>query len=428
MKRVVVTGLGVVAPNGINIPSFIEAIKNGISGISFLQELKDSNLGCCVAGIPKDFDDTILSKYMSGGAFKSLMSSHVKYAMAASLEAWFNAGLEINAKERDPDTGCIFGNGVCDVNHIRYAINMFDQLEIQKLGVRHIEQLMTSGPSAYVGGLLGLGNQVSANSSACSTGTESVVLAYEKIKAGAAKRMVAGSCEASSKYIFGVFDAMRVLNRNHNDNPTAASRPMSEDTAGFVPGSGAGALILEDLEFAQKRNAPIIAEVLSGFVNSGGQRNGGSMTAPAPEGIRSCIETTIEKAGIHPREIDLICGHLTGTAADKLEISNWATALNRKGGDFPYINTLKSLTGHCISATGSIESVAALLQLQHGFIQPNINCEKIHPAILEMVDEKKIVRQPMNYPINMVIKANFGFGDVNSCVIFKKYNSNNGKD
>ncbi len=421
MNRVVITGLGVVAPNGINIPSFTHAIKNGISGICFLQELKDHAMGCCVAGFPKDFDDSVLKEYLSPGSFKSLRSTTVKYALAAASQAWMNAGLTIDQNISDPDSGCIFGNGVCDVNHMRYAIEMFEKLEVQQLGVRHIEQLMTSGAAGFIGGLLGLGNQVTANSSACSTGTEALVMAYEKIKSGNAKRMVAGSCEARSMYIWGVFDAMRVLNRNHNDNPVAASRPMSIDSAGFVPGSGAGALVLEDFETAQKRNAIIYAEITGGFVNSGGQRNGGSMTAPSPAGVRACIETTIKKSGIHPREIDLICGHLTGTAADKMEIANWAAALDRRGEDFPFINTLKSLTGHCISATGSIECVAAVLQMHHGFIQPNINCEKIQPEILDVIAEKCVVREPVNKSINTVIKANFGFGDVNSCVILRKF-------
>ncbi len=420
MNRVVITGLGVVAPNGSNINVFTNAIKNGISGIRYFQHMKDSAMGCCVAGAPADFDDLVLEKYLSPGAYKSLRSTTVKYALAAAIEAWTNAGLAINGNERDSDTGCIFGSGVCDVDHMRYAIGKFENLEVQKLGVRHIEQLMTSGPAAYIGGLLGLGNQVSANSSACSTGTEAVIIAYEKIKSGQAKRMIAGSCEASSPYIWAVFDAMRVLTRNHNDNPTAASRPMNIDSAGFVPGSGAGALILEDLETATKRNAVIYAEVVGGFVNSGGQRNGGSMTAPSPEGVKSCIESAVSNAGIDSGEIDLICGHLTGTGADKMEIANWSSALRRSGKNFPFINTLKSLTGHCISATGSIECVAAVLQMHHGFIQPNINCENIQPEILDIISEDCIVRKPVNRNINTVIKANFGFGDVNSCVIFRK--------
>jgi 3-oxoacyl-[acyl-carrier-protein] synthase I len=421
MNRVVITGLGVVAPNGVNIPAFTDALKRGISGIQFFQHLKDSAMGCCVAGVPMNFDDSILRKYLSPGAFKSLRSTTIKYALAAAIEAWTNAGFEVMGNDIDIDTGCVFGNGVCDVDHMRYAVNLFENGDIQKLGVRHIEQLMSSGSSAYIGGLFGLGNQVTANSSACSTGTEAVVMAFEKIQSGNAKRMIAGSCEASSPYIWAVFDAMRVLNRNHNDNPTAASRPMSIDSAGFVPGSGAGALVLEELETAIKRNAIIYGEVISGFVNSGGHRNGGSMTAPSSAGVRTCIETTINKSGIHPREIDLICGHLTGTAADKLEIANWSVALNRSGKDFPPINTSKSLTGHCISATGSIECVAAILQMDNSFIQPNLNCDIIQPEILEIINEECIVREPTNKIINTAIKANFGFGDVNSCVIFKKY-------
>jgi len=421
MNRVVLTGLGVVAPNGVGLDQFSKAVQYGKSGLRFFQYLKDANMGCCVAGVPENFDEKILADYLSPGAYKALRSTTVKYSLCATIEAWLNAGLSLHSNNVDKDTGCIFGSGVCDVDHMQHAIGMYDRGDVQKLGTRQIEQLMTSGPASYIGGLFGLGNQVSANSSACSTGTEAVVMAFEKIRKGQAQRMVAGSCEASSQYIWAVFDAMRVLDRNHNDDPSSASRPMSIDSAGFIPGSGAGALILENLEAAQKRNAFIYAEVLSGFVNSGGQRAGGSMTAPSGPGVQSCIETAIDQAGIDSTEIDLVSAHLTGTGADRMEIANWAAALKRSGANFPYINTLKSLTGHCISATGSIECVAAILQMQNNFLQPNKNCEMIQPAILDIIDEKCIVRKPTDVTIDTVIKANFGFGDVNSCVIFRKY-------
>jgi 3-oxoacyl-(acyl-carrier-protein) synthase len=291
---------------------------------------------------------------------------------------------------------------------------------VQKLGVRHIEQLMTSAASAHIGGLIGMGNQVTANSSACSTGTEAILMAFDMIRSGRAKCMIAGSCEASSKYIWGVFDAMRVLNRNHNEDPEGASRPMAKDSAGFVPGSGAGALVLEELETAIRRGARIYAEIKGGFINSGGQRGGGTMTAPSPDGVKTCIKKALEVSCVNASEIDLVCGHLTGTAADKWEISCWAAALGRRGADFPCINTLKSLTGHCISAAGSIESVAALIQLHNDFIQPNKNCDQIQEEILEHIDQRCILCEPAEKPLNTVIKANFGFGDVNSCVIFKK--------
>jgi 3-oxoacyl-[acyl-carrier-protein] synthase I len=421
MTRVVVTGMGVVAPNGVGLEGFTAAIRNGQTGLRFFPHLKAANMGCCIGGIPDPFDDSVLRQHLNAGAFRSLRSATVKYALVAAIEAWSDAGLAFNGPF-DLDTGCIMGSGACDVDHMRYAIDFFEKGEIQKLGTRHIEQLMASGPAAYIGGLFGLGNQVMANSSACSTGTEAVVLAYERIRSGQAKRMIAGSCEGPSQYIWAIFDAMRVLNRNHNDDPEAASRPMGRDSAGFVPGSGAGALVLEDLETALGRNARIYGEIRGGFVNSGGQRNGGSMTAPGGIGVRHCIEQTIARANIDASDIDLVCGHLTGTMADPLEIENWSAALQLPRDRFPAINSLKSLTGHCISATGAIECVASVLQMHHGFVQPNKNCADIHPAILDKIGENPIVRRPVEKDVRTVIKANFGFGDVNSCVVFQKLN------
>ena len=135
--------------------------------------------------------------------------------------------------------------------------------------------------------------------------------------------MVVGSSEYVDSYVFGAFDSMRILSRKFNDEPWKASRPMSSSAGGFVPGSGAGALILEDLDFAKARNAPIYAEIIGACNNSGGQRNGGTMTAPSAEGVIRCIREAIQEAGIESKKIDLICGHLTGTTVDKMEIQNW---------------------------------------------------------------------------------------------------------
>lgn len=196
---------------------------------------------------------------------------------------------------------------------------------------------------------------------------------------------------------------------------------MSATASGFVPGSGSGAFVLEDLETALARNARIYCEVLGGNVNSGGQRGLGTMTAPNPVAVQKCIVDALLNAEIKPNEIDTINGHLTATSKDGLEIQNWSEALNLKGTDFPEINSLKSMIGHCLSASGSIESVAAILQLQHNFIFPNINCEDLNPEITAIIDESKIPQQLIERELNIVAKASFGFGDVNGCVIFKKY-------
>ena len=155
--------------------------------------------------------------------------------------------------------------------------------------------------------------------------------------------MLVGSCSDSGPYVWGGFDALRVLARNSNEFPEKASRPFSGSATGFVPGSGAGALVLESLESALERKATIYAEVLGGAVNSGGQRNGGSMTAPNNQGVQRCIAMALNEAGVSATEVDAINGHLTATSKDPVEIKNWSEALDRKGSDFPYINSFKGI-------------------------------------------------------------------------------------
>jgi 3-oxoacyl-(acyl-carrier-protein) synthase len=280
---------------------------------------------------------------------------------------------------------------------------------------------MASGISAYLGGILGLGNQVTTNSSACTTGTEAILMGFDRIQAGRAKRMLVGSCSDHGPYLWGGFDAMRVMTYKYNENPEEGLRPMSASASGFVPGSGAGAMVLESLESALERGATIYAEVLGGAVNSGGQRDGGTMTAPNSVAVQKCIVDALENSGIQAKDIDAINGHLTATSKDSLEIENWTNALQRKENDFPYINSLKSMVGHCLAAAGSIESVATILQLHEEFIFPNSNCEDVHPEILELIDEEKIPKKLIKKQSNIIAKASFGFGDVNGCVIFKKY-------
>jgi len=419
MRRVVVTGIGVVAPNGENITTFLNALQQGVSGIRFYEELEELNFRCQVGGIP-EIDESILEDYFSRGTMKGLRSSLIKYGCLASIEAYLDAGLEIDKDKVDWDTGCIYGSSIIDLTQAKEGIDLILAGNPKSMGSRYVSQSMTSATCSHIAQIFGLGNHVYSNSSACSTGTESILMAYEKIKTGSAKRMIAGSCEPANKYQWAAFDAMRVLCSSHNDDASKASRPMSATAKGFVPGGGAATLILEDLEVAQERGAKIYAEILGGAMNSGGQRNGGTMTAPNNEGVQKCISRALATAQIAPDEVDLITGHLTATYADKVEIKNWTEALNRSGKDFPFINSLKSMTGHCLSAAGSIECISTLLQLQHGFIHPSINCEDLHPEILELIDQDCIPTEKIDKNIDVAIKANFGFGDVNSCIVFKK--------
>jgi 3-oxoacyl-(acyl-carrier-protein) synthase len=422
-RRVVITGLGVVSPNGMNIPDFLHAIKNGVSGIKFVPQYEELKFNCRVSGMPQ-FDRDELKNYITETSLYGLKSKGIAFGLKAALDAWMDAGNPIISEETHWETGCVFGSSVADTDVIKNAITRVDAKESKKLGSRVVEQIMNSGVTAYIAGRLGLGNKVISNSSACATGSQAILMGYEYIKYGMAKRMVVGSSEYVDAYVFGAFDSMRVLSRKFNDQPERASRPMSMSADGFVPGSGAGALILEDLDFALARNATIYAEILGGSNNSGGQRNGGSMTAPSSAGIIRCIREALADANTSPEAVQLISGHLTATFADKLEIQNWVNALGRKGTDFPLVNSLKSMIGHCLSAAGSIEAVAAVLQIAHQFAHPNINLEDPSPEIVDLIGVNNLPTAAVNTEINVVAKANFGFGDLNTCLIFSKYNHN----
>ena len=420
-RRVVITGLGVVAPNGIGLEEFRSALKNGRSGIKFDQQLADLQFSCQVSGTPP-VDKQNLSEYFTDLELRNLNSTGIMYGVIAGLDAWKDAGLPISESENpDWDSGTIFGTGTSGIEKFRESIYKIDDLQTRRLGSTAVSQTMNSGISAYLGGKLGFGNQVTTNSSACTTGSESILMAFDRIKAGKAKRILAGSTSDSGPYIWAGFDAIKVCNFKSNDAPEKASRPMSASAAGFVPGSGAGALVIEDLESALARNAKIYCEILGGNLNSGGQRGGGSMTAPNSTAVQKCVKDAISEAGISAEEIDYISGHLTATSKDATEIRNLAESLNRFGKDFPYINSLKSLTGHCLSASASVEALAAVLQLSENFVAPNINCEDLNPEITAIIDAECIPKKMVEKQLKIAAKVSFGFGDVNGCIIFKKY-------
>lgn len=420
-NRVVVTGMGVCAPNGVGLFNFTRSLTQGKSGIRFHQELKDLKFSCQIAGKPY-FKQDHINKYFNPLQQRGLNASGIVYGVMAGMDAWKDAGLTIADKETpDWDSGIIFGTGILGVDKFRESIHLIDEGNTRRLGSTSVMQTMASGISAYLGGILGCGNQVTTNSSACTTGTEGILMAYERILTGKATRMLTGSCSDSGPYIWGGFDAMRILPNAYNQEPERASRPMSASAAGFVPGSGAGALVLESLESALERGAHIYAEVLGGAVNSGGQRGEGTMTAPNSEAVQRCISEAVKNAQIQKEDIDVINGHLTATGKDAVEIQNWSAALGRSGKEFPYVNSFKGLMGHCLAAAGSLECVAAVLQLKEGQVFGNINCEDIHPEILEVVDPTKIPRKTITYSPKIIAKASFGFGDINACVIFRAF-------
>jgi 3-oxoacyl-(acyl-carrier-protein) synthase len=420
-NRVVITGMGVVAPNGVGLPAFRAAIKAGKSGIRFDSQLEELQFSCQIAGKPY-LENDFIARYFSALELRNFNSSGILYGVIAGMDAWEDAGLAPNTSDEPYwDYGMIFGAGTSGIDRFREAIYKIDERQTRRLGSTVVVQTMNSGVSAYLSGKLGLGNQVYSNSSACCTGTESLLMCYERVKSGQASIMLSGATSDSGPYIWGGFDAMKVCTFKHNDTPDQGSRPMSASASGFVPASGAAAFVVESLEHALERGARIYAELLGGNSNSGGQRGLGSMTAPNPVAVQRCITSALASARVSSREVDVINGHLTATAMDALEIRNWSKALGRSGKTFPFINSLKGMVGHCLSAAGSIECVASVLELSEGFIFPNVNCEDLHPEVLNCIDKDRIPQSLLERDFNILVKASFGFGDVNACIVFKKY-------
>lgn len=420
-RRVVVTGVGVLAPNGSTKEEYCAALKSGKSGIKFWEHLKEGGFASQIGGIPELSEERV-KQYLTDEDLYAMNQTMI-YTAVSSIDAWRDAGFEYDRDNRNsyhPNAGAIVGTGFGGGETIikNLAPRLLDK-KIARLGSSNVEQIMSSGPVAKLAGLLGLGGRVSTLSSACTTGTEAIIDAFNYIQMGKYDVMIAGGAESSHPGIWAGFDAMRVTNRKMNDRPEEASRSLSASASGFVPGSGAGVLVLESLDSALARGAKIYAEILAGELNCGGHRNGGSMTAPSPSGVQACIRRTVDSAGIKPEEITAINGHLTATMADPYEVKNWAAALDLPPEKMPLIQATKSMIGHGLGAAGGLECVAVALQIRYGFLHKTINCDDLHPEIEPWRASINYETQEMD--VNIIAKSSFGFGDVNGCLMFKKY-------
>ena len=241
-RRVVITGLGVIAPNANSVGDFNNALRKGVSGIRFIPELEESGFGCCVAGAPQGVEELAQAAFDEEELL--VMNASQRYASLASFEAWRDAGLtrrEPGDDTVDWDTGAVLGTGIGGMDVIAERIvPMVNAKKVRRLGSTCVEQVMASGISARISGQLALGNQVTTNSSACSTGSEAISIGFERIQRGQAERMLCGGAEAANRYIWSGFDAMRVLSRKFNDEPEKASRPLSASAGGSCPAPGRG--------------------------------------------------------------------------------------------------------------------------------------------------------------------------------------------
>jgi 3-oxoacyl-(acyl-carrier-protein) synthase len=415
-----VTGLGVLAPNGHGVDAFEHALREGKSGIRFVPKMKELNFGCQVAGIPENVQETA-ARYFPP-SLVSNMNEHTTMAAIAAVDCWTDAGFEIPDPKDGPvdgDTGLTLGTGMGSPEMADLFLPLVASGNIRRLGSSMAERTMCSSAAARVSGLLGIGGEVTMNSNACATGTQSLLDGWQKIRSSYLQRVLVGAAEGSSCYNWAPFDAIRVLARNYNHAPERASRPMSASANGFVPASGAGMMLLESLDSALARNAKIYAEVLGGFQNCGAQRNGGSMTLANASRAQLCIQRSLCVAGVKGSEVDLVNGHLTSTAGDVLEVKNLLAALDLPAERFPFINSTLSLTGHSLGAAGTLSSIAAVVQLHKGFVHGSVNCDDLHPELSEIA--ASIPHSTLERDIRVLMKTSFGFGDVNASVLFRKW-------
>jgi 3-oxoacyl-(acyl-carrier-protein) synthase len=399
-----------------------ESLRKGQSGLRHQEKMAEAKFGCTVAGTPLGVDELCEASFREEELLA--MNMNHRYSSLAAIEAWEDAGLvrpAADSDEVDWRSGAILGTGIGGMDTIaEKVVPLTNAAKVRRMGSTCVEQVMASGISARISGQLALGNQVTTNSSACSTGTEALGMGLERIRAGLADRMLCGGAEAASHYIWSGFDAMRVLNRNSNDEPEKASRPLSASAGGFIPGSGAGVVLIESLESALERGARIHAELAGAGINCGGHRMGGSMTAPNPTSVQRCIGEALADADTTPDQVDAINGHLTATGADPKEVGSWQRALGREPGSLPPVTATKSMIGHALGAAGGIEAVASILMVSKGFVHPSINCEDVHPEIEpHAASIPHTVREMPD--LDVLVKAGFGFGDVNACLVFKRY-------
>lgn len=432
MKRIVITGYGVVSPNGLGVAAYRDSLKAGKSGISRHEELAQYKFACQIGGKPPVEPEDVLKVIPEADMNK--LNEAMVYAVLAAVEAARMSGVEVDLLKgyqnghADWDTGAFIGCGIGGMdtvfNDLGPAMSEAEEQDPGRgplaMGTDIVPQVMGSSVSVAVGKFLGLGGQTSTNSSACNTGTEAIFDAWKHMQLGYAESMYAGGAEGTHYATWAGFDAMRdVLCSKFNERPERGSQPMGAGACGFVPAGGAAVLRLETLEHAQKRGAKILAELVGAYCNSGGQRDGGTMTFPNPEGVVRCIRKVLKDTSVEPSKISLINGHLTSTGADPREVGSWRAALELPAERFPLIQSTKSMIGHTLGAAGALESAAVIDQIVHGYVHPSINAVPAHPQIAEI--EKSIPHQKVEKALEYVIKASFGFGDVNGCLLFKRW-------
>jgi 3-oxoacyl-[acyl-carrier-protein] synthase II len=410
MRRVVVTGLGVVAPNGTNTEVFWANLVNGITGIDRITRFDASQHDSKIAGEVKGFDPL---NYIEKKEVKK-MDLFIQYALASAIMAIDDAQLEIEKAERSR-IGVSIGTGMGGIPALEESHKTLLEKGPGRISPFFIPSIITNLASGQIAMRFGLRGPNSCVSTACATGNHAIGDSFEVIRRGTADVMVAGGSEAViTPLTIGGFCAMKALS-TRNDEPHRASRPFDKGRDGFVMGEGAGVMLLEERGHALRRGARIYAE-LAGY---GMSADAYHITAPEPEGLGAIasMRLALEDAGLAPEEIDYVNAHGTSTPMGDVAETK---AIKKVFGDHAYrlaVSSIKSMTGHLLGAAGGVESVATVLTIYHGIIPPTINYDEPDPQCdLDYVPNK--ARESL---VRAALTNSFGFGGTNATLVFRRH-------
>lgn len=405
MRRVVVTGMGIVSSIGNNTDEVTASLREAKSGISRAQEYADLGFRCQVHGEPKIDIEALVDRRNMRFHGRGTAWNHI-----AMDQAIADAGLseEQVSNER---TGIIMGSGGPSTRTIVESADITREKGPKRVGPFAVPKAMSSTASATLATFFKIKGINYSISSACATSNHCIGNAVEMIQYGKQDRMFAGGCEDLDWTLSVLFDAMGAMSSKYNDTPSTASRAYDKNRDGFVIAGGAGVLVLEDLETALARGAKIYGEV----VGYGATSDGYDMVAPSGEGALRCMQMALSTV---KGKIDYINPHATSTpAGDAPEIESIRKIFG-SGDNCPPIAATKSLTGHSLGATGVQEAIYSLLMMQNNFICESAHIEEIDPAFADM----PIVRKRIdNAEINTVLSNSFGFGGTNATLVFQRY-------
>ena len=407
MRRVVVTGMGIVSSIGNTTQEVVASLREGRSGIVHADEYAELGFRCHVHGAP-DIDWRANTPRKP----RRFMEAGLAWNYIAMEQAIQDAGLEEDSIQ-DERTGIVMGSGGPSTVAIVRAAETTVEKGPKKVGPFEVPKAMSSGPSALLATSFKITGINYSISSACSTSAHCIGNAAEQIAWGKQDIVFAGGCEELDWRLSVMFDSMGAMSAGFNDTPQKASRAFDRNRDGFVIAGGAGVLVLEELEHAKARGAKIYGEL----VGYGATSDGFDMVAPSGEGAVRCMRQAMQGIdGKNVGKIDYINPHATSTpVGDQREVEAIREVF---GNEIPYISATKSLTGHSLGAIGVQESIFSLLMLNNGFICESANIDELDPEFSDL----PIVRERMdNAPLNCVMSNSFGFGGTNASLVFRRY-------